>query len=83
MSAARVPFDISQPFIVSAGELPCGDKKYARGDAFNWKSHGLTSFELLQLWNACQVDCVAPTAATVAQPASPSSSKQQGRRDKR
>jgi hypothetical protein len=60
VSATRIPFDPSLPFMVSAADLPYGPKRFSRGDTFPWRELGLSEYDLLQLWNANQVDAVVP-----------------------
>lgn len=71
MSATRVPFDVSLPFVVSAsGGLPCSGKRYEYGAQFPWRELGLSESDLAALWIANQVDVVpdAPTEVTVKFP---------------
>lgn len=61
MGMARVAFDPSLPVVVACSDLPCGPKRFSRGDAFPWRDLGLSEFEVAQLWGALQVDCVERT----------------------
>lgn len=88
MSGARVPFDPALPFVVATPDLPCGPKRFTRGDAFPWPELGLSQYDLAMLWIANAVDCVAPPnapepapkVAPLAQQHKPAPSKQQSRR---
>lgn len=60
MGTARVAFDPSMPVVVACSDLPCGPKRFARGDAFPWRDLGLSEIDLVQLWVALKVDCFDP-----------------------
>ncbi len=62
MSGTRVPFDLALPFAVATTDLPCGARRFKRGDAFPWRDLGLSEIDLLQLWIANQVDAIVPVA---------------------
>jgi len=66
VSGTRVPFDLSLPFIVACDELPCGTRRFKRGDAFPWREVGFDELALLQLWLHHKVDAVVPHAVAHA-----------------
>ncbi len=69
MSATRVPFDASLPFVVTAsGGLPCSGKRYEYGELFPWRELGLSESDLAALWIANQVDALPDTVAFLATP---------------
>lgn len=77
MSATRVPFDPSLPFVVASQELACGAKKLKRGDPLPWRELSLSEYDLAMLWIANQVDCTAtPAKATTPAPSPPKPAKQ-------
>ncbi len=87
MSGTRFPFDSSLPFVVATQDLPCGPKRFGRGDAFPWRELGLSETDLAELWVAFKIDNISPAAssagpapARTAQQAPPSKPQAQQRR---
>jgi hypothetical protein len=62
--AARAPFDAGARVVVACEALPVGPHKLVRGDVVPWRECGLSEYDLLQLWVACQIDTLPTTTAT-------------------
>ena len=60
MSATRVPFDLSLPFVVAKADLAYGPMRLVRGDAFPWRQLDVSEYELVQLWATQTLDCIVP-----------------------
>lgn len=57
MGATRVAFDPELPFTVSTGFVYAG-KRYEALAPFPWRELGMTEVDLLDLYQAGDVDCV-------------------------
>lgn len=74
MHQARQAFDVRSPFIVASEELVYGVRRYLRGEAFPWRQLKVDELDLLTLWSALKIDCLAsaPPPSTAESPASTS-----------